>query len=221
MTTLFLYGLGFCCVSIIALLILDAHLAKRRQREWAEDWKPAGSSSAGDAGLSGGVSWKRPKIFKPGFLIMMAVSILLVVTIKRHGTSPHQVSTAQTQDDDAGSMTADAGLSTDGTDEHPWSFTTALTPYHSTLFQDSTSGNASEWLDTFEWIMGSGPLPDAEADFNSSAALGHFNFSSDQNGSDATRLLSQANNEDYDLNSELSQTGWQIKSTARIVSCPP
>jgi|SRR5690242_9894595 len=176
MTTLFLYGLGFCCSSIIVLLIWDAYAVKRRQREWAEDWKPPALSPSDDPKPSGGALLKRPMIFKPAFLITMAGSILLVAVVRWHSAATHQpqavTANAGSQGDDDEDTASDPGnFFADTDNDDSWSFTAVTMPSDPTILQAAISGDDSAWPETFEWVAAGGLPSNSEADFNASATI--------------------------------------------------
>lgn len=193
MTTLFLYGLGFCCLSVIALLIWDAYAAKRHQREWAEDWKTPGSSLSNDAGVSGGVLLKRPRILKPAFWITVAATIVTVAVAKRHSTVTHQLrvanDSATSQSKEVGTTSSDRwNLLADGESEDSWSFTGAVEESHPAFSKASISKDGSAWPEAFAWVATGGLTSNDDADFDSWATISlNLWLSSEENGNDVTQ----------------------------------
>lgn len=195
MSTLFLYGLGLCCLSVIGLLILDAHIAKRRLRDWASNRNPFGEDPAlacSQASGENGLLLKRRKIFKPAFLITTAITILLVGAIKRHATSTNQHQAPATtanmhaQDNNAENMT-----------------------FSMVLLQTTAFGCDPQQLNTLDCMLGVEQVEqpsNSESDLNSSAVLSlNFDVPSNNHKYDAQGLSFQGGKDDYVLNSLSTQ----------------
>lgn len=203
MSSLFLYGLGFVCLLVIALLIWDAYATKRHLREWAENWRPPGSNFSDGAMTPDGkgVLLKRFKMFKSRLLMAAAALILLWIIFGRHAASIHQDLATQLQSNDTESMTADE------TGGSSWSFIDTFESDDSAQLTVAAFWADSEGPDVCRWLLGSELPPNLEADSYSSVALTpNFDSPTDENGSDEADSGSQAASIDYSLNYELSET---------------
>lgn len=234
MTKLFLYGLGFCCLSIFGLLILDARIAKRRMRQWADkNWNPffgeevmptdrADSIAPSD---ENNVLPKRRKVFKPVLLITTVATIIFVAVIKRHAavTHQHRVSVADesvpTQSDNAGNMVSATRDFPAFKMENPsWSFMSAVSmePLQPENSQDDAIWDAAGWWGKCEWMSGNENSSAAETDFCSSINLGlSTRASAGEIESGAMDLLSQGAPFGY----ESSGNAVQTESGKRLLNC--
>lgn len=189
MSSLFLDSLGLICLSLVALLFWDAHLAKRRLRQWAD-------TSAGN-----GFKSNRFKFAKPGLLFSMGATVFLVAAVNRHAAQTHPASIARTdaqiQNAKTGSPIFDVGnLTGIQKANRAWNtiFAAATSPDASILSPGENIKNIAGRPKICECLLGIQSVPHSESNLQAAISL-----------NDCPAPMSAADEFDYDSIATMSQ----------------